>query len=348
MRDKIVKALSEAVNVKSIGLSVMNENQFNGLNENILAKMFESIGQKYNEIDFSEIEKSKGSFSKFKYNNLIFQNMQMLDDLYMNNTDPSVVAMAKYTSACRNVGSGLLNNEARFVAMYDNPVVAVLYNTSVATLIYTTTLLLSTTVRFVTIDKDADIEVIIDNLPNAEKNIFLGNIVKLAAAYENDIPKFLNEMEKATKKTISETAVIDNDPMVVNEAAITVPLFILAIPAAMFALTKIIPLIRELIYGMYHIRVSIENALDYQIDLISANIEILEDRNLTTPKEKRKYKRVIARQRKIVEKLDKIKKAVSIKFDVAENQAKKEIVKANREISSEYNLKSNYSNDLMI
>lgn len=348
MRDKISKILSESTGVPLVRLAILSEAQFHGMNENLLAKMFESVGQKYNEIDFSEIEKSKGDFRKFKYRNLIMQNQAMLEDLYSSNEDPQVQSMVKYTQGVAKIIKGMEENAVAFTDLYDNSIISVLYNTSVATVIYATTLLLSTTVRFVTIDKDTDIEVIIDSLPNAEKNIFLSNVPKLAEAYQSDIPKMLVEVGKQKHKAISETAVIDQDPFAINEAVFTVPLFLIVVPVVAIALTKVIPIIREIIYGIYHIRVSMEQAIDYQVDLISANIEMLEDKSLSdNSKGKKKYKKIIANQRRIVNKLDKIKKAVSIKFDVAENQAKKDIVRDNRELGEIRPVKSN-SSDLMI
>ena len=350
MRNLVTKLLSESTGIQMSKLAILSEAQFVGMNENILAKMFESVGQKYNEIDFAEIEKSKGNFTKFKYRNLIIQNQQMLEDLYSRNEDPTVQPMTKYAQAVGKIIQGLESHAHEFTELYDNAIVSVIYNTAVANVIYSTTLLLSTTVRFITVDKDTDIELIIDSLPNAEKNIFLGNSLKLAEAFENDIPKLLTEMMKQKSKAISETAVIDMDPMAINEAVLTIPLVVLLIPVVAIALTKVIPIIREIIYGVYHIRVSMEQAIDYQIDLISSNIEVLEDNSLrnTNSSSKKKYKKVIARQRRVVEKLDRIKKAVAIKFDVAENQAKKDIVRDNREIGEIKAPSKSYSSDLMI
>lgn len=346
MNFQIAKLLNESVGISMSSMTILSESKFETMNENILSKMFESVGQKYNEIDFTEIQKSGGSFRKFKYYNLLLSNVELLNNLYLNNPDPEVQAMKKYVDAINSVMMGLSLNEKKFVELYDNPIVGVIYDTSVASLIYTTTLLLSTTIRFITTDKDSDIEVIMDNIPSSDKKIFLPNILKLADAFKQDIPNLLNEMLKAKGKAISETYVVVLESNIYNEGVITVPLIILAIPAVAIAATKIIPIIRELIYGIYQIRVTMEQAIEVQIDLISANIEMLEDRSYRDNTQKKKYKKVIARQRKIVDKLDKVKRAISIKFDVAENQARRELISSNKEFVDEKT--SSVRNDLLI
>ena len=70
---------------------------------------------------------------------------------------------------------------------------------------------------------------------------------------------------------------------------------------------KIIVLIREIIYSVYFNRVKMSEMIGVQIDLINTNIESLE--------RGRGNKKVIARQKKIVDKLTKWKNRFAVKAD---------------------------------
>lgn len=332
MTSEIIRVLSEGFDKRLDKMAALNEASFTSLNEAILTKMFEAIGDKYNEIDFSEIEKSKGNFNKFKYKNLLVQNCELLNSLYAGNSDPSVRSMVEYTKHASYLLNRLSDLSSDFELLYSvSAPVAIIYNTTVANLIYSITLLLSMTVRFVTVDKNSDIEVIIDTLPSADKHLFIANLPKLAKAYEKDVPKLLEDTKANMKKNISES--YDPNTVVMNELSTAVTIGIIA-AGSILVLTKLVFVIREVIYSIYNARISIENALEYQIDLLSANIEMLEDDIQTASKDhKKKYTKVVAKQRRIVEKMDKIKRVVSIKFDVASNGARKEIARENRQLN---------------
>lgn len=346
MNREIFELLSETFNNPSMRLlGALNEAQAHFVNEQLLSKMFEAIGEKYNEIDFSEIEKCKGAFSKFKYKNLLVSNIELLSSLYLNGDSVSET-MTKYTKAAATIIDKLLQLEKSFVELYDEAVIAVIFNTTVANLIYSTTLLISTTVRFLTVEKDADIEVLIDNLPNAEKYIFLKNLLKLEKLYEKEIVQLFTEIKKNGNKKLSETYSAAN----MNEAIMfTSTTVIVLTPIVILILWKFIPICREIIYAVYSMRISIENICAVQIELINTNIESLEERVPTNPKAKKKHMKVIARQKKVVEKLDSLKRFVAVKFDIADQSAKKEIARENPEYNmSNKEAKAAYNNSLMI
>ena len=73
---------------------------------------------------------------------------------------------------------------------------------------------------------------------------------------------------------------------------------------------RIIILIREIIYSIYYSRVKTAEMLGVQADLIRTNIESLEAG--------RGSKKVIARQKKIAQKLEKWQNKIALKMDTTE------------------------------
>ena len=91
----------------------------------------------------------------------------------------------------------------------------------------------------------------------------------------------------------------------------------------------ILILVREIIYSIYYSRVKKAEMLDMQISLLRTNIESLEAG--------RGNKKVIARQKKIAEKLEKMKNKISLKMDTAELGAKQQKIKEARELHIDRN-----------
>ena len=107
-----------------------------------------------------------------------------------------------------------------------------------------------------------------------------------------------------------------NESIAVSGAAIAV----MVTAGVILLIPRVIMLIREIIYSIYYSRVKNYEMLEMQIDLLKTNIESLE--------QGRGNKKVIARQKRIVEKLKKWQNKIAVKMDTTEvakrTQQKKE------------------------
>lgn len=319
----LYKVLTEA------GIEVENKTNFKLLDEanqlrvtdDALTSMMKFITDKYNSIDFSEIEKSAGSYTRFKYAGMIDENLEMLANIYKSAPEAEAKKYIEVISACYTVREHLIINQTAYSTLYKqgNGLVQLMYTSLVAAIVYCIGTLVSNTIRFVTTEKDTDCEVLFDEIPGSVKHIHIKNILAVSADI-GTFNKLLNELAKpSTRKGMNESislaAVIAAVP-----GGKTALLAVGAVAAVIYLAPRVLWLIREIIYSIYFTRVKVSDMLGMQADLIRTNIESLEAG--------RGNKKVIARQRKIADKLEKWKNKIAVKMDTVEQlknaQTKKE------------------------
>ena len=82
---------------------------------------------------------------------------------------------------------------------------------------------------------------------------------------------------------------------------------VLGIGAVIMLIPRVLVMIREIIYSVYYTRVKVADMIAVQVDLINTNIESLEAG--------RGNKKVIAKQKRIVDKLVKWQNRIAVKVD---------------------------------
>lgn len=279
--------------------------------DDALSGMLKFITDKYNALDFGEIERSAGNIEKFKYRGLILENTETLLSIYKASTDPGAQKYVEVCNAITGVMEHLRVNSNAYSTLYKqgNGIIQLLYTSLVAGCLYATGTLVSNTIRFVTTEKDTDCEVLYDEIPGTIRHVHIKNIL----AANNDIDSF-NELLLKMSSTSGRKAMTES----VTVSGAVIALMVTA--GVIFLIPRIIMLIREIIYSIYYSRVKTYEMLDMQIDLLKTNIESLE--------QGRGNKKVIARQKKIAEKLQKWQNKIALKIDTAEiakrTQQKKE------------------------
>ena len=266
-----------------------------------LTKMLKFITDKYNSLDFSEIEKSAGDIRRFKYRDIIHENAKILYSIYHASTDSGAKKYLDVVDAVNQVMEYLDDRRDQFSTLYKagNGIVQLLYTSMVSACIYSIGALISCTIRFVTTEQDTDCQVLYDEIPGSISQIHIKNILSIS----KDLPavsKLLDEFSKSTTRAAMAESVTLGAGVA---AALVIGGIILLIP-------RIIVLIREIIYSIYYSRVKTSEMLATQIDLLNTNIESLEAG--------RGNKKVIARQKRIVQKLQKWQNKVSVKIDTTE------------------------------
>lgn len=289
--------------INECGIEV-DRGDFIGLNEaakiqvtdEVLNGMFKLITDKYNSLDFSEIEKSAGDIRRFKYYSMLRDNAATLRNIYEASTDPSAKVYIEVIDSIDKVLAHLMNHSNQYSTLYKsgNGLIQLMYTSLVAAVIYSTSILISNTIQFVTSEEDTDCEVLFNEIPGTVKHIHIKNI-KAAA---NDITAFEKVLNEYSKQS---------NIMHESISATTLGAVALGVAGVIFLIPRIIALIREIIYSIYYKRVKISEELGIQADLIRVNIESLEAG--------RGSKKVIAKQRKIAEKLTKWQNKIAIKVD---------------------------------
>lgn len=276
-----------------------------------LTGMMKFITDKYNSIDFGEIEKTAGDYNRFKYAKMLETNLRTLRTIYevAAETDKGAEKYLEVINNCFSVIDMLLYKRSAFTTLYKsgNGIVQLLYTSLVSGLIYCVGILVSNTIRFVTTEKDTDCEVLFDEIPGTIRNCHIKNI-QFAAKSRDDFVKYLDScMNRLESRTVNES--------------ITLGATLVGIGIGLYLLPKVIVLIREIIYSIYCTRTKISDMLAVQQDLIKTNIESLEAG--------RGDKKVIARQRRWAEWLEKWKNRFAMKADTVDNLKRAQMKKEN-------------------
>lgn len=291
----------------------LNEANQVQITDDALTGMMKFITDKYNSIDFSEIEKSAGDINRFKYTKMLEDNLETLDSVYKNAavTDSGAKKYVEVILHCRTVLNFMRNNRMMFSALFKagNGMIQLLYTSMVAGIIYCTGILVSNTIRFVTTEKDTDCEVLFDEIPGTIRHCHIKN---MAYAY-NSLSNF--------EKYLNECYIAQIQKRGINESIGTIAFVIGGVVVGISLIPNIINLIREIIYSIYCSRTKISEMLAVQQELLKTNIESLEAG--------RGNKKVIARQKKIAEKLEKWKNRFAMKADTTDNLKRAQMKKEN-------------------
>lgn len=288
-----------ATSVDRTDFILLSEDAQLQVTDDVLTGLMKFITDKYNAMDFREIERSAGDISKFKYTEVLRENAQILRTIYSNSPDPGAKKYLEVVEAIRNVLGFLEDYRAPIVDQYQtgNGLVQLMYTSMVAGCIYSVGILVSNTIRFVTTEQNVDCEVLFDEIPGTIKHVHIANIMAANAS----IPQMRDLLKSYNKASKS------GYPAMANESVSTVVIGAAIAAGVVMLIPKIIVLIREIIYSIYFNRVKLADQLAMQIDLVNTNIESLEAG--------RGNKKVIAKQRKIVQKLEKWKNRVALKND---------------------------------
>lgn len=281
--------------------------------DDALTGMMKFITDKYNSLDFSEIEKSAGDIRKFKYHDMLRENAAMLYSIYENSPDSGAKKYVDVASAIIQTLDLLDSNRNTFSTLYKsgNGVIQLTYTSLVAACLYATGTLVSNTIRFVTTEQSTDCEVLFEEVPGTIRHVHIKNIM---AVHEDEktFIQLLNTMSRPEnrKTTMSESITASG---VLTALAVGGGI-ILLVP-------RLLMLIREIVYSIYYSRVKTSEMIGVQVDLIRTNIESLEAG--------RGNKKVIARQKKIADKLEAWKNKISLKMDTTEALKRTQMNKEN-------------------
>lgn len=285
-----------------------------------LTGMMKFITDKYNSLDFSEIEKSAGDITRFKYYQLILENCQILREIYDSAKEQGADKYLKVVVSIEEVMRHLMDRRQQYTTLYrsGNGVVQLLYTSLVSAALYATGTLVCNTIRFVTTEKDTPCEVLYDEIPGAVKHIHIKNILSAADDIQT-INKVLDTFSSSTTRAkMSESVTLSAGTIA-----------IMAIGGVILLIPKVIVLIREIIYSIYYSRVKMAEMLELQQDLLKTNIESLEAG--------RGNKKVIARQKKIAQKLETWKNRVALKMDSTETLKRTQERKENASLKIDRN-----------
>lgn len=298
---KLIDCLVETgIPVNRVDFNLLSEAAQLKVTDEVLTGMMKFITDKYNALDLGEIEKSAGDIKKFKYTGLIKENATMLANIYDESADAGAKKYIDVVKSIQTVMEHLEQYRTQYSTLYKsgNGMVQLIYTSLVAGCLYATGALVSNTIRFVTTEKDTDCEVLYDEIPGSIRQVHIKNILVTANSID-DFGRLIVTLYDRKEKPMTESITLTSIATGVAIAA-----------GVIYLIPKILTLIREIIYSVYYSRVKVADMLQLQSDLIRTNIESLEAG--------RGNKKVIARQRRIAEKLEKWKDRIAVRMDSTE------------------------------
>ena len=277
----------------------LSEAEVQNVSDALIGKLYKNALDKYNYIDFGDIPDSKGDFTRFKGYKINKDAIQNLDDL----SKRCGITTFKELETIKQTVEILERYKVEFTAGYLNDIqlVQFIYNTTVYAVI-------------------ASINLLISDMINYIKNPMKGVELTINTKHRDyvmltTLAKF-NESEKKHELTKIFSATKNKEKFL----GLTFGGSVLTILGAAYI---IVPLMRELIFTFYDVRMSISEYLLQQSEFIRLNSEIVK----TSADTKIDKKKVAKNQIKTAERLEKLANKIAVKFEENDKKAKKELAK---------------------
>jgi hypothetical protein len=292
-------------------LLAVNEADQNKVLVSLTSKLYDNVVDKVDDIDFGEIEMTKGDIKKlpnFDTLNGCLDNMGKLLLEFKQDTKPVDTIIECMTNM---IDSTHIWTKA-YAVNAELPMVT--YNTMVLAIIEATSYLVSMCVEFIKSPSQDTMQIMIDKsaLTKSKGHMLFKNIESFNSAYNK------GQVEKAMMHIIDEKAKKKN--FVGIYGGIGVGAAVVGIAGLLFC---IIPIIRELIFLFYYTRVRVSDFFEVQANLLQVNAYNVENNRLDLTKEERKN--ISAKQMKTADKFRKVSRTIAVETSSAENKATKDI-----------------------
>lgn len=294
-------------------LLAVNEADQNKVLVSLTSKLYDNVVDKVDDIDFGEIEMTKGDIEKLPNFNTLSEcliNMRQLLIEFKQDTKP----VDTITECIANLIDSKHIWTKAYAVNAELPMIT--YNTMVLAVIEATAYMISMCVEFIKSPSQDTMQVMIDKsaLTKSKGHMLFKNIDSFNSAYNK------GQVEKAMMHIIDESAKKKN--FIGIYTGIGVGAAVVGIAGLLFC---IIPIIRELIFLFYYNRVRVSDFFEVQADLLQINAYNVENNRLDLTKEERKN--ISSKQLKVAEKFRAISRSIAVQASDAENKASKEIKK---------------------
>ncbi|MGL5751053.1 MAG: hypothetical protein ACRCXT_11035 [Paraclostridium sp.] len=286
----------------------VNENDKNTILSTLTSKLYDSIVNKVNDIDFGNIPNTKGDITQLEnYNELVDCLATMNKLLVEFRQDPKPVEIIETAL------SNLLNRKDLFEKgfKYNIELPIVLYSTIALSIVSSTSFLISACVEFIKSPNQDDFAINIDKLA-------------LAKSKDNLLFKNLERFNQSCAKGHIDSSmeyIIDS----ANKGLTGLePGIVLGGIALTGIILNIIPILRELIFFFYYSRTRISDYFEVQADLLQINAYNIQNNPSMTKKERDEISK---KQMKIVTMFRKISNKFSIEMKQTEQKVNKELDK---------------------
>ena len=295
----------------------MSKDDINQINATLIQKLYASVLE-HKRCDFGDIPKSNGDITKVKYYKSTIECLDVLAEIFEKNgiTEP---ALSDIRLAISNVANNKRQFEYGFKTKIDYMII--MYNTTVMAIIDATSMLIVDYMNYIV-------------GPNQDKYVnSSGRFDKSRGTISIDnLRKFNTLVKNGTFSTACNHFIKNGDDVLVagtNVVTEGLGAVILISVGALASIRALIVLIREMIYYIYHSRVSLSDYLESQAALLEMNRYAIE--NSKRPASQKKE--IIKKQESVILKLHRISDKLKINAEDTTELARKKIKEDNSTLS---------------
>ena len=291
----------------------MNEVDHNSILTSLTSKLYDQIVSKTHHIDYGDIPKTKGDITKLTNFDSMIETLGIIKGIVKEyKQDPTPVDTISVAISNIQARKDMFERAFR----YDCEFPMLMYNNVVMAIVASISFMITASIEFIKAPKDESFTIQLDKVSynKSKDGLLYSGLEKFNKACQNgDFDKAMNMIiDKRVKKFIGGATGI-----MVGAAIITTLLII----------TNIIPILRELTYMFYYIKVSINDFFDVQADLLTMNAYNLQHNDTFNEDEK---KEIVEKQMKIATTFRAIANKFAIDYKKAEVQATKDIEKTGK------------------
>lgn len=307
-RDPIFnKAITEHFNMLNTKtrrtLLHLNEAQQNSVVMSLTSKLYDKIVEKCEDIDYGEIPATKGDITKLSKYESMKETIAIMHDLlkeYNQDTGP----VDELSVALSNVESRREIFERAY--RYNSELPMVMYCNIVLGIITGISYMIATCIEFIKDPGSENFRISLDKIAYAKsKDHMIYNTLKSfnKTCANKEFDKAMEAVLKTSTKNFGGAVAAGSIAMV-----------------ALGTILVLIPVLRELIFMFYYMRMRISDFYDMQADLLQANAYSIEANSTL---DKSEQKKIMAKQLNYVAKFRKISNAFAIDIKKAEVESDK-------------------------
>lgn len=298
-------------------LKTLNEKQENFVSNNLVSKLYEEAINKYKDIDFGEIPKTEGDISKLSSFKNMMESIELMSHISAKTNIP-FEELNTLNTAISNIQLYKDSFEKGF--KIKNGFIVSLYNVLVLSVVQATSYLISVSVEFVKNPSYESYEAVIKDFSKNKENLIIKNLKLFnESVSRKDLDKVMNTVFESNSKNFAGGGTL------VMGASIAAASLIL------------VPLMRELIFFFYHVRISLADFFKAQASFLKANSEnVMNNKSLPADKKKK----IIQNQKQAVDTLIKLSNMIDVKTKQGEMKTSSDIKSSRvqlQDIKSEMN-----------
>lgn len=301
-------------------LLAVNEADQNKVLVSLTSKLYDNVVDKVDDIDFGEIERTKGDIEKLP-------NFVTLHEC-LNNMARLLIEFKQDTKPVDTIAeavSNIIESRPIWTKAYaiNAELPMVTYNTITLAIIEATAYMVSMCVDFVKSPSQDTIQIMIDKsaLTKSKGHLLFKNLESFNEAYNKG--QVTKAMESVIEQVVSKKSIDMSKKNFLGFGIYTGGAAVAAVIGVVGLLFCIIPIIRELIFLFFYYRVRISEFFDVQADLLQVNAYNVQNNRLDLTAAERKA--ISTKQMKVVEDFRKIAQKIAVDGARAEKSASKDI-----------------------